>query len=53
MALANSWIIIHVGGGPTDDKPAVTPETRRDPDRFSSLLISDRGSRAASYSGLT
>jgi len=22
VALANSWIIINVGGGPTDDKPA-------------------------------
>jgi hypothetical protein len=32
VALANSWIIINVGGGPTDDKPAVTLETPRDPD---------------------
>ena len=24
VALANSWIIINVGGGPTDDKPTVT-----------------------------
>ena len=23
VALANSWIIINVGGGPTDDKPSV------------------------------
>jgi hypothetical protein len=23
VALSNSWIIINVGGGPTDDKPAV------------------------------
>ena len=27
VALANSWIIINVGGGPTDDKPEVTLET--------------------------
>ncbi len=27
VALSNSWIIINVGGGPTDDKPAVTLET--------------------------
>jgi len=27
VALANSWIIINVGGGPTDDKPTVTLET--------------------------
>ena len=24
VALANSWIIMNTGGGPTDDKPAVT-----------------------------
>jgi catechol 2,3-dioxygenase-like lactoylglutathione lyase family enzyme len=38
VALANTWIIINVGGGPTDDKPAVTLETPRDPDRVSSFL---------------
>jgi catechol 2,3-dioxygenase-like lactoylglutathione lyase family enzyme len=38
VALANSCIIINVGGGPTDDKPAVTLETPRDPDRVSSFL---------------
>ena len=38
VGLANSWIIINVGGGPTDDKPAVTLETPRDPDRVSSFL---------------
>ena len=24
VALANSWIIINTGGGPTDDKPSIT-----------------------------
>ena len=38
VALSNSWVIINVGGGPTDDKPAVTLETPRDPDRVSSFL---------------
>jgi catechol 2,3-dioxygenase-like lactoylglutathione lyase family enzyme len=38
VALANSWIIINRGGGPTDDKPAVTLETPRDPDRSTSFL---------------
>jgi catechol 2,3-dioxygenase-like lactoylglutathione lyase family enzyme len=38
VALGNSWIIINVGGGPTDDKPAVTLETPRDPTRASSFL---------------
>jgi catechol 2,3-dioxygenase-like lactoylglutathione lyase family enzyme len=38
VALANSFIVINAGGGPTDDKPAVTLETPRDPDRVSSFL---------------
>jgi catechol 2,3-dioxygenase-like lactoylglutathione lyase family enzyme len=38
VALANSWIIINVGGGPTEDKPTVTLETPADPDRVSSFL---------------
>jgi catechol 2,3-dioxygenase-like lactoylglutathione lyase family enzyme len=38
VALANSWIIINTGGGPTDDKPAVTLETPPDPNRTSSFL---------------
>jgi len=38
VALANSFIIINVGGGPTEDKPAVTLETPPDPNRTSSFL---------------
>ena len=38
VALANSWIVINSGGGPTDDKPTVILETPRDPDRVSSFL---------------
>jgi catechol 2,3-dioxygenase-like lactoylglutathione lyase family enzyme len=38
VALSNSWIIINVGGGPTDDKPTVTLETPHEPDRVSSFL---------------
>jgi catechol 2,3-dioxygenase-like lactoylglutathione lyase family enzyme len=38
VALANSWIIINLGGGPTDDKPEVTLETPPDPERTSSFL---------------
>jgi catechol 2,3-dioxygenase-like lactoylglutathione lyase family enzyme len=38
VALANSWIIINVGGEPTDDKPTITLETPRDRDRVSSFL---------------
>jgi catechol 2,3-dioxygenase-like lactoylglutathione lyase family enzyme len=38
VALANSWIIINVGGGPTDDKPGITLRTPDDPDLASSFL---------------
>ena len=38
IALANSFIVISVGGGPTDDKPSVILETPPDPDRVSSFL---------------
>ena len=38
VALANSWIIINVGGGPTDDKPDVVLETPSEADTVSSFL---------------
>ena len=38
VALANSWIIINEGGGPTDDKPDVTLETPSNPNVVSSFL---------------
>ncbi len=38
VALANGWIIINVGGGPTDDKPGVTLEPPHDLNRVSSFL---------------
>jgi catechol 2,3-dioxygenase-like lactoylglutathione lyase family enzyme len=38
VALANSWIIINVGGGPTDDKPTVTLEPPHDPSRTSAFM---------------
>jgi catechol 2,3-dioxygenase-like lactoylglutathione lyase family enzyme len=38
VALANGWIIINSGGGPTDDKPTVTLEAPPDLDRTSSFL---------------
>jgi catechol 2,3-dioxygenase-like lactoylglutathione lyase family enzyme len=38
VQLANSWIIINVGGGPTVDKPEVVLETPPDPTRASSFL---------------
>jgi catechol 2,3-dioxygenase-like lactoylglutathione lyase family enzyme len=38
LKIANSWIILNVGGGPTDDKPAVTLAPPSDPDRTSAFL---------------
>ena len=38
VKLANGWIIINVGGGPTEDKPTVVLETPPDPDRTSAFL---------------
>ena len=38
VALSNSWIIINVGGGPTDDKPTVVLEAPHELDRASSFL---------------
>jgi catechol 2,3-dioxygenase-like lactoylglutathione lyase family enzyme len=38
VALANGWIVINDGGGPTDDKPTVTLETPADPNRVASFL---------------
>jgi catechol 2,3-dioxygenase-like lactoylglutathione lyase family enzyme len=38
VKLANSWIILNSGGGPTPDKPTVLLETPQDPDRVNSFL---------------
>jgi lactoylglutathione lyase len=35
LRLANSWILLNNGGGPTDDKPTVTAAPPADPDRLS------------------
>src|SRR6266699_7121759 len=50
VALANGWIIINVGGGPTDDKPTVTLEAPSQPDRVSSFLNIRVADVAATYS---
>jgi lactoylglutathione lyase len=38
MRLANSWLILNVGGGPTDDKPDVTLAPPDNPDRTSAFM---------------
>ena len=38
LRLANSWLILNLGGGPTDDKPTVTLTTPPDPNQTSAFL---------------
>lgn len=38
IQLANAWLIVNVGGGPTPDKPTVTLSVPRDPDSFNSFM---------------
>ena len=38
LKVANSWLIMNEGGGPTDDKPTVTLTTPPDPNRTSAFL---------------
>ena len=49
MKVANSWIILNVGGGPTEDKPDVTLETPSDPHRTSAFLNIRVADIAAAY----
>jgi catechol 2,3-dioxygenase-like lactoylglutathione lyase family enzyme len=38
LKVANTWLILNSGGGPTDDKPTVTLTTPADPDRTSAFM---------------
>src|SRR5690242_15944556 len=38
IQVANSWLIVNVGGGPTDDKPTVTLHPPVNPNEVSSFL---------------
>ena len=38
LQVANSWIILNVGGGPTDDKPSVALHPPTNPDEASSFM---------------
>ena len=38
LQVANSWIILNVGGGPTDDKPTVTLHPPHDLDEATSFM---------------
>ena len=54
VRLANAFIIINVGGGPTDDKPTVFLETPSDHDHVSSFLnfrVADIHAKYEEWSG--
>jgi predicted enzyme related to lactoylglutathione lyase len=38
MKVANTWLILNDGGGPTEDKPTVTLTTPPDPNRISAFM---------------
>lgn len=38
IQLANTWLIVNVGGGPTPDKPSITLSAPANPDRVSSFM---------------
>jgi catechol 2,3-dioxygenase-like lactoylglutathione lyase family enzyme len=38
LKVANSWLILNNGGGPTDDKPTVTLTTPSDPNTTSAFM---------------
>jgi len=49
LKIANSWLILNAGGGPTDDKPTVTLAPPPDPDRASAFLNIRVADIAAAY----
>jgi catechol 2,3-dioxygenase-like lactoylglutathione lyase family enzyme len=38
IQIANTWLIVNVGGGPTPDKPAITLSVLADADKISSFM---------------
>ena len=38
IQIANTWLIVNVGGGPTPDKPTVTLSVPPDPKKVSSFM---------------
>ena len=49
LKIANSWLILNAGGGPTDDKPTVTLAPPNDPDHTSAFLNIRVADIAAAY----
>jgi predicted enzyme related to lactoylglutathione lyase len=38
IQIANTWLIVNVGGGPTPDKPTITLDVPADPNKVNSFL---------------
>ena len=38
IQIANTWLLVNVGGGPTPDKPSVTLSVLADPDKINSFM---------------
>jgi catechol 2,3-dioxygenase-like lactoylglutathione lyase family enzyme len=54
LQVANSWVIINVGGGPTEDKPEVVLDVPDDPNRVSAFMnvrVADIQARYGEWSG--
>ncbi|HZD33729.1 MAG TPA: VOC family protein [Nitrososphaeraceae archaeon] len=44
IEIANSWLILNVGGGPTDDKPTITlrtPQNSNEASNFMNIRVAD------------
>ena len=53
IGLANSWVILNVGGGPTDDKPTVTlrpPDDTNTVSSFMNIRVADVRARYREWS---
>jgi hypothetical protein len=51
IQIANTWLIVNVGSGPTPDKPSVTLSVPADPDKVSSVLWIMEKSRSRVHHG--
>src|ERR1700722_2912562 len=38
IQIANTWLIVNIGGGPTPDKPTIALSVLTDPDKISSFM---------------
>jgi catechol 2,3-dioxygenase-like lactoylglutathione lyase family enzyme len=51
IQIANTWLIVNVGGGPTPDKPSIRLSVPADPDKVSSVLRIMEKSRSGVHHG--